>query len=82
MVKYSELYKCCTPMPNLMLNMVIKYLIQASGVMLVSPVLLYGCDIWGFENIDNIKSLHVKFCKAVVKLAEHTPNCLGRAWET
>ena len=28
----------------------------------VVPILLYGCEVWGFENIDIIERIHLKFC--------------------
>ena len=51
---------------------------------LVNPVLLYGCEVWGFENIDNIESLHVKFCKTILKFAKVQAELYGLviAWET
>lgn len=27
----------------------------------VVPILLYGCEIWGYENIDIIEKIHLKF---------------------
>ena len=30
---------------------------------LVVPILLYGCEIWGYEDLDQIKKLHTQFCK-------------------
>ena len=29
---------------------------------ILKPILLYGCEIWGFSNLDTIE-LHLKFCK-------------------
>lgn len=43
----------------------------------VSPVLLYACEVWGCENIYNIEKLHVKFCKFVLKLNKTTANCMA-----
>ena len=31
--------------------------------MMVAPILLYGCEIWGFDNIDAIVSLLLQFYK-------------------
>ena len=30
---------------------------------IVKSILLYGCGIWGFGNIDIIERVHLKFCK-------------------
>ena len=30
---------------------------------MVKPILLYGCEVWGFSNNDIIKKVHLKFCK-------------------
>ena len=30
---------------------------------IVTPILLYGCEIWGHVNTDLIERLHLKFCK-------------------
>ena len=42
---------------------------------LVNPILLYGSEIWGFENIQIIESVHTQFCKFILKLSKRTPNC-------
>lgn len=44
---------------------------------LVTPVLLYGCEVWGIENIDMIENFHVKFCKQLLKLNKSTANCMA-----
>ena len=41
---------------------------------LVSPILLYSCEIWGFENTDNIEKMHLQFCKRILKVRNSTPN--------
>jgi hypothetical protein len=35
---------------------------------IVKPILLYGCEIWGFGNIDIIERVHLKFCKSILNL--------------
>ena len=35
---------------------------------IVVPVLLYGCEIWGFGNLDIIERIHLKFCKMLLHL--------------
>ena len=41
---------------------------------MVTPILLYGCELWGFENVDIIERLHLRFCKLVLNLKKSTPN--------
>jgi hypothetical protein len=33
---------------------------------MVKPILLYGCDIWGFGNNDVLEKVHLKFCKMIL----------------
>ena len=37
-------------------------------------MLTYGSEIWGYENIDILEKLHVKFCKLLLNLKTSTPN--------
>ncbi|XP_021350729.1 uncharacterized protein LOC110448677 [Mizuhopecten yessoensis] len=41
---------------------------------LVEPILLYGSDVWGFENLKIIEQIHLKFCKRILKVRSTTPN--------
>ena len=41
---------------------------------LVKPILLYGCEIWGFGNIDVIERVQLKYIKHVLNLKSSTPN--------
>ena len=41
---------------------------------MVKPILLYGCEIWGFGNNDVLKKVHLKFCKMILNLKTSTPN--------
>lgn len=43
---------------------------------LVLPILLYGCEVWGFESIDQIDVFYRKFVKYILKLNKYTPNCM------
>ena len=40
----------------------------------ILPILLYGSEIWGFENIDIIERVHLRFCKLILYLKQSTPN--------
>ena len=35
---------------------------------IVSPIMLYGCELWGYSNIDVLERLHVRFCKILLKV--------------
>ena len=41
---------------------------------LVKPILLYGCELWGFGSIDIIERVQLKFLKHVLKIKRSTPN--------
>ena len=40
----------------------------------IIPMLTYGSEIWGYENIDILEKVHVKFCKLLLNLKTSTPN--------
>ena len=40
----------------------------------VKPILLYGCEIWGFGNIDVIEQVQLRFFKYLFNLKTTTPN--------
>ena len=42
---------------------------------LVLPVLTYGCEVWGNSCIDIAESLHLEYCKYILRLKKSTPNC-------
>ncbi len=43
---------------------------------LILPILLYGCEVWGFENLDQIEIFHRKFLRKVLAVQSRTPNCM------
>jgi hypothetical protein len=43
---------------------------------MVIPVLLYGCEIWGYENTDILEKLQIKFLKHLFRLPRATMNNL------
>lgn len=43
---------------------------------IVMPILLYGSEVWGFENLDMLERIHLKFCKLVLHLKQTTPSCI------
>ena len=41
---------------------------------LVQPILMYGCEIWGFHKADDIEKVHVKFLKQILGVRRQTSN--------
>ena len=41
---------------------------------MIEPILLYGSEVWGFENLKIIEQTHLKFYKRVLKVRNTTPN--------
>ena len=40
---------------------------------MVVPILLYGCEIWGYENIDIIENIHINFMRRILPAKRSTP---------
>jgi hypothetical protein len=34
---------------------------------MIKPVLLYGCEVWGFGKNEVVERVHLKFCKILCK---------------
>ena len=43
---------------------------------MILPILLYGSEIWGYENIDNIEIFYRKFLKNTLRLNKQTTSCM------
>ena len=43
---------------------------------MVIPVILYGCEIWGFQDIKMLEIFYRKSLKKVVKIETSTSNCM------
>jgi hypothetical protein len=41
---------------------------------MIKPILLYGCEVWGFGKNEVLERVHLKFCKILLKLKSSTPN--------
>ena len=41
---------------------------------IITPMVMYGSEVWGFENIDVLEKVHLKFCKMLLNLKNSTPN--------
>ena len=39
----------------------------------ILPILLYGCEIWGFHNTNLIENVHNQFLRSITKLRKSTP---------
>ena len=42
----------------------------------VLPIMLYGCEIWGYGNNYLLDAVLLKFCKYLLGLKPSTPNCM------
>ena len=40
----------------------------------ISPILLYGCEVWGYSNLEAIERVHSYFCKYILHLSTKTAN--------
>ena len=40
----------------------------------VSPIITYGCEVWGFTKSSQLERLHLKFCKATLGVRQSTAN--------
>ena len=40
----------------------------------VAHILLYGCEVWGYENTDIIEKVHTKFCKFIFGVSTFSHN--------
>ena len=41
---------------------------------MIEPILLYGCEVWGFEDLKSIERIHLKFCKRILNVRTSTPS--------
>jgi hypothetical protein len=35
---------------------------------LITPILVYSCEVWGFENKQGIEKMHLQYCKRILNL--------------
>ena len=40
----------------------------------VEPILLYGCEVWGYGNVDILEKVHTKFCKFIFGVSKYSHN--------
>ena len=43
---------------------------------MIKPILLYGCEIWGFGKLDIIERVQLKYLKYILNLKKSTPSCM------
>ncbi len=43
---------------------------------MVSPILLYGAEVWGLNEIQDPDKIHIKFCKTILGVRKQTPNAV------
>lgn len=43
---------------------------------MVVPILLYGSEVWGIENLQIMEQFQLRFCKLILNLKASTPNCM------
>ena len=43
---------------------------------LVAPILMYGCEVWGYEDIEKIQVVQKKFYKYMLRLNTSTPSAM------
>ena len=43
---------------------------------LVLPILLYGCEVWGYSNIKQIEVFYRNFLRSLLKVGKYTPSCM------
>ena len=43
---------------------------------LITPIALYGCEVWGLKHIELIERFHQKFLKQLLKVSKYTANCM------
>ena len=57
------------------LNLPIDMQLELFDTMVV-PILLYGAEVWVFENCNIIENLHMQFCKIILKVKKSTAHCM------
>ena len=43
---------------------------------MIMPILLYGTEVWGCENVDIIDKFYLKFCKSLLDVKQTTPSVM------
>jgi hypothetical protein len=40
----------------------------------VAPIVLYGAEVWGYENCEILEKVHTKFLKIITKSSKYAHN--------
>ena len=43
---------------------------------MITPILLYGSEVWGHEDTSIVENFHMKFCKKTLGVHKYTPNSM------
>lgn len=43
---------------------------------MVLPIMLYGCEVWGYENVELLERLHLKFLKYILGVSKFTSSAI------
>ena len=43
---------------------------------MISPIFLYGCEVWGYGNVEPCEVFYRKFVKRALGVGKSTPNCV------
>ena len=43
---------------------------------MISPIFLYGCEVWGYGNVQPLEVFYRSFLKRVLGVGKSTPNCI------
>ena len=43
---------------------------------MIKPILLYGCEVWGYENIEQIEIFHRNFLRRVLRIRKSAPKAM------
>lgn len=42
---------------------------------MIKPILTYGSEVWGLNNLDSIETFYLSFLKSMLCVKKSTPNC-------
>ena len=40
-------------------------------------ILTYGCEVWGYENVQVLEKIRLQFCRNILKIRTSTPNFMS-----
>jgi len=51
-------------------------ILLTSSLSMVKPILCYASQIWGYEYVDTLESVHNIFCKNILYVRRTTDTCM------